>query len=77
MGICEECGDVGHEVHHKIPLSLNNIDDDSISVNESNLQLLCTSCHNAKRGENLIRSDVEFDSNGDLVQRKQYKHNQI
>ena len=74
MGICEECGGPGDEVHHKIPLSLQNIDNDSIAIDGSNLQLLCTSCHNAKRSEGIIRNDVEFNSNGDLVARKQVKH---
>lgn len=68
-GLCEECGRRGYEVHHKIPLSLSNIDNPSIALAMENLQLLCTSCHDAKRGaaEKELRNDLEFDSEGNLV----------
>lgn len=67
-GICEHCGNAGWEVHHKIPLTLANIDDPKISLSLDNLELLCTSCHDAVRvSESQIRSDVTFDDNGDLI----------
>lgn len=70
-GICEECGKAGWEVHHKIPLTLKNFDDVQIRIGLENLQLLCTSCHNAKRSEEKqIRNDVMFDSEGNLVPRR-------
>jgi 5-methylcytosine-specific restriction enzyme A len=70
-GICESCGKAGWEVHHVIPLTLENLDDPNISISLENLQLLCTSCHNAKRAkEKELREDVEFNEIGDLVKSK-------
>jgi 5-methylcytosine-specific restriction endonuclease McrA len=69
-GLCEECSAKGEEVHHIIPLTEKNMDDFDISLNEKNLQLLCKSCHNAKRNSGLIREDLEFDEEGNIVQRK-------
>lgn len=69
-GICEECGDAGWEVHHKIPLTLANIDDPNISIGLNNLELLCTSCHNAKRSdESQVRSDITFDEEGNVIEK--------
>lgn len=70
-GLCEKCGKAGWEVHHIVPLTLANIDKPEIALGLDNLQLLCTSCHNAERRDNEreIRSDVTFDSNGDLIER--------
>jgi 5-methylcytosine-specific restriction endonuclease McrA len=69
-GICETCGNAGWEVHHIVPLTLNNVDDDEIAIGEDNVQLLCTSCHNAKREEEShVRQDVTFDANGNLVKK--------
>jgi len=67
-GICEECGQAGWEVHHIIPLTAENVNDPSISIGEANLQLLCTSCHDAKRAtDGSTRDDVAFDDNGELI----------
>lgn len=67
-GLCEACGNAGWEVHHKIPLTLSNIDNAIISTGLDNLELLCTSCHNAKRStEKEIRNDISFDSSGNIV----------
>jgi 5-methylcytosine-specific restriction enzyme A len=69
-GVCEKCGKAGYEVHHKIPLTLENVDDPNISISLENLQLLCTSCHNSKRAkEKELREDVKFDQFGDLVKK--------
>lgn len=70
-GICEECGRAGWEVHHIIPLTAENVNDPNISINLDNLQLLCTSCHDAKRGneEKEIRRDLQFDEDGNLIKR--------
>jgi len=50
-GLCERCkrnGKVraGKEVHHKIALTEENKTDWSIAFNPSNLELLCSDCHN-------------------------------
>ena len=67
-GLCQECGRAGWEVHHIIPLTLENVDDPFISLGEDNLVLLCTKCHNAKRSdERQVRRDVEFDEDGNVI----------
>ena len=49
-GLCERCyanGLVvpGEIVHHKIHLNADNINDESISLNTDNLELVCRKCH--------------------------------
>jgi len=67
-GVCEECGKAGNEVHHTIPLTLANVDDDNIAIAQDKLKLLCTECHNAARAEEKqIRSDIKFDENGNMI----------
>lgn len=67
-GVCEECGLRGTEVHHIIPINDANVDDQNISLNPDNLQLLCTSCHNAKRKADAIREGLTFTENGDVIE---------
>ncbi len=65
---CEECGEYGSQVHHKIEITPDNINDTSITLNEDNLQLLCEECHNKKRlKETDVNDGLRFDSNGDLI----------
>lgn len=70
-GICERCGKAGWEVHHKIPLTDENVDDPMIALNLDNLELLCTACHNAARDEEAKkqgrRRDYYFNEQGDLI----------
>ena len=49
-GLCEVCWEngivkPGELVHHKIPLSPENIDDTNITLNPDNLQCVCRDCH--------------------------------
>lgn len=49
-GLCELCwarGIIkpGEIVHHKIPISPENINDPEIALNFDNLQLVCRDCH--------------------------------
>ena len=37
------------EVHHKIPLTVDNVKDPDIALGWSNLELLCKSCHDEER----------------------------
>ena len=37
------------EVHHKIPLTADNVRDPEISLNWDNLELLCKTCHDMER----------------------------
>lgn len=52
-GLCERClakGIItpGEEVHHKKRLTVNNINDPTITTNENNLELLCADCHHSE-----------------------------
>ena len=68
--ICSECGDFGNEVHHIKEITPKNINDHDITLNEANLQLLCTECHNNKRRTLLnIEAGLKFNINGDLVKK--------
>ena len=50
-GVCARCGgvfDIGElRPHHKIELTLDNVDDVTITLNPDNIEVLCHSCHNA------------------------------
>ena len=68
-GLCERCGRPGLIVHHRIYLTPQNINDPNITLSFENLELLCSSCHNNEhnRKYDVVRDDVMFNSNGDLV----------
>ena len=67
QGKCERCGGVGEEVHHKIPLTVDNVDDALISLNQENLELLCRQCHNSEH--NRFSKQQQFDEDGNLIHR--------
>lgn len=64
-GLCEECGSVGEEVHHKIRLTPENVTDINVSINQENLMLLCKECHNKEHGR--FEKGQQFDKEGNLV----------
>jgi 5-methylcytosine-specific restriction endonuclease McrA len=64
---CEICGGVGEIVHHKEPLTRENINDVDITLSLRNLRLLCRKCHGAEHGENVTATGVCFDDDGNLV----------
>ena len=64
-GRCERCGQVGIEVHHKERLTIDNVNDSSISLNQDNLELLCRECHNQEHKR--FSKKVNFDSDGNLL----------
>lgn len=67
-GRCQECGKAGTEVHHKTPLTEQNVTNPRIALGLNNLELLCQACHDAKRSDNgQVRKDLKFDENGDLI----------
>jgi len=71
-GLCERCNcKAGTIVHHKIYLTPENINDPYITLSFENLELLCSSCHNNEhnRKYDVVRDDVMFDSNGELVKK--------
>lgn len=57
-------------VHHREYLNDININDESISLNEDNLEGLCIDCHNKEHfTTDVTKSDVMFDEEGNLVKR--------
>jgi len=64
------CGKPGSQVHHKIHLTIQNVDDPSVATNPDNLILLCEHCHNEVHHRVGKHNPYYFDSNGDLVQKK-------
>lgn len=80
-GLCERCASQGETVpadviHHKIPLSAENVNNLSISLNPDNLIALCNECHTIVhqelgigamngKGETTLR--VRFDKNGNII----------
>ncbi|MEW6606521.1 MAG: HNH endonuclease [bacterium] len=63
--LCERCGQVGIEVHHKERLNVENVNDSLISLNQDNLELLCRECHN--REHERFSKKVSFDKEGNLI----------
>lgn len=74
FNICDECGERGDEVHHKKAIDVNKLKDEQylfeVVLNVDNLQLLCTKCHNSKRSDSIVDTNLMFDDNGDLVKRR-------
>ena len=66
-GLCEICGKPGKEVHHKIHLTIYNVDDPMVSLNQDNLQLLCTDCHNKQHHRFGKFTEYSFDNEGNLI----------
>lgn len=73
-GLCERCLKagkyvLGNEVHHKIYLSPDNINNPDITLNWENLELLCATCHSKEHNEKYspLREGFGFDENGDLI----------
>lgn len=54
---CEICGKAGYIVHHIIELDDQNVDDPFISLNQDNLMVVCSSCHNILHG--IVDGNVE------------------
>lgn len=50
-GVCAKCGGVFDiselRPHHKVELTLDNIDNPTITLNPDNIEVLCHDCHNA------------------------------
>lgn len=66
-GLCERCGKVGTEVHHIIHLTIDNVDNVSISINPKNLILLCKDCHNKEHHRFGKFKEYSFDSDENLI----------
>jgi 5-methylcytosine-specific restriction endonuclease McrA len=68
-GLCNRCGGAGKIVHHKIVLNPFNINDPDVSLNFTNLELLCQDCHNKEHHEKYSPTveGLMFNVDGDLV----------
>ena len=64
--LCERCGQLGIEVHHKERLTVENVNDSSVSLNQDNLELLCRECHNQEHVR-FKKKDVMFDEHGNFI----------
>jgi 5-methylcytosine-specific restriction endonuclease McrA len=64
-GWCERCGALGEEVHHKERLTVHNVMNSDISLNQKNLELLCKKCHNKEHKR--FSSAQQFDKDGNLI----------
>ena len=54
-------------VHHKIYLDNENVYDDTIALDEDNLEGICIDCHNKEHFKtNGIRNDYLFDDDGNI-----------
>ncbi len=69
-GLCERCSGPGKIVHHIEYITPENINDPAITLNHSNLELLCQDCHNREHHEKegATAYGMSFDENGDLIQ---------
>lgn len=68
-GLCEKCGAPGLEVHHIVHLTVDNVDDVSISINPANLIYLCRDCHNKEHGRFTNKQEYKFDDEGNVVKK--------
>jgi 5-methylcytosine-specific restriction protein A len=74
-GLCERCLErgryvPGYIVHHKIRLTLSNIDNPAIALNHEHLRYECLECHNIEHGKSkeTCREGLYFDEEGQLRQ---------
>lgn len=66
QGKCERCGGVGEKVHHQIRLTLSNLGDIIVSLDQSNLELLCNDCYNTKH-DRFNKQKIMFDKDGNFI----------
>jgi 5-methylcytosine-specific restriction endonuclease McrA len=66
QGKCERCGGVGEEVHHQIRLTVLNVHESNVSLNQDNLELLCKECHNKEHGRFKKKENI-FDKDGNFT----------
>lgn len=76
-GLCERCLAKGiiepaEIIHHKIPLTVDNVSDANISLGWNNLQALCRKCHAEVHDEMYAERSgrrYKIDENGKVVVR--------
>lgn len=65
--LCEKCGKPYKIVHHKQPITKDNIHDTNITLSYNNLQCLCQDCHNAIHNPARHNRTVLFDAAGNVI----------
>lgn len=67
--LCERCGAPGLEVHHKIRITPENINNPEITLNFDNLELLCHKCHTQEHKREIRVSKLRyvFDEEGHVI----------
>lgn len=63
-GLCEKCLSRGQYVpgvivHHKTPITPDNINDPMITLSFDNLELVCRACHAEEHGARPKRYDID------------------
>lgn len=70
-GLCETCHEKpGYIVHHKTPLTSENIRNPAIALNHGNLKYDCKACHDEEEAHAFIKRaklSCAFDENGQPV----------
>ena len=69
--LCERCGQIGIEVHHIDKLTIDNVNEASVSLNQDNLELLCRDCHNQEHER--FSNKMRFDKDGNIINPKKPK----
>ena len=56
-------------MHHKTYIDSENINDPTVTLNHSNLEYLCQTCHNREHHEqhSPVRYGMAFDNDGNLI----------
>lgn len=69
-GMCQVCHEqVGYIVHHKIEITPENINDNSVTLNHNNLLYVCHECHNKIHGVFQSSRRIVFDENGNVFEK--------
>lgn len=70
--LCERCGEPGEELHHKIRLTIENINDPDVTLNWENLEYLCFRCHQKEtfNRKGAYLPGLAFDNEGNMKQIK-------
>ena len=68
-GLCEDCKRPGEIVHHMIHLTPQNIHDPHITLDWSNLKLVCRECHSKyhPKGKTNQNERYSVDENGNIL----------
>lgn len=70
-GLCETCHEKpGYIVHHRIPLTPENVSNPEVSLNHHNLKYDCKECHDEEEAHAFVKRTKPlciFDQNGQPV----------